>query len=377
MADKSAPDGNTVIGGRYELLERVAEGGMAIAWRGRMRGAAGFSRLVAVKEIKIEYREVPRYIEMFIEEARVGTVLAHPNIVQVVDFVVEDRTHYLVLEWVDGVDLCAFTRAFSYLNQPIPWPLAVAAVVGALRGLDAAHSRIVGGLANPVIHRDISPQNILLSSNGTAKLSDFGLARAKDRAVAQLTTPGMLKGKVSYFAPEITRGESASVFSDQFSMACVLWEILAVERLFQGDSDLEVFAAIRSGKVKWIGDLRPDLPTRVADALHRALSVDPADRFPSVGEWAHELSECLRKVGGGLFDANQRLAAAVSVAVDTLSGFDENERISAHQMNQMTLSLHMDVGSAIFRGPTQSMSVEVPSPTQSMSVEVPYTDKED
>ncbi|MBL4632949.1 MAG: serine/threonine protein kinase [Kofleriaceae bacterium] len=353
---------NTVIGGRYELLERVAEGGMAIVWRGKMRGAAGFSRLVAVKEIKMEYREVPRYIEMFIEEARVGTVLAHPNIVQVVDFVVESRTHYLVLEWVDGVDLSAFTRAFSYLDQPIPWPLAVAAVIGALRGLDAAHSRVVGGVASPVIHRDISPQNILLSTNGTAKLSDFGLARAKDRAIAQVTTPGMLKGKVSYFAPEITRGDSASVLSDQFSMACVLWEVLSAQRLFEGISDSAIFSSIRSGQVPSIQEKRPDVPTRVADVLNRALSTAPEDRYASAGEWAHELSECLRTLGGGLFDANQRLAAAVVVAVETVGGFEDSETISAAQMNEMTISLNMNVESAVFRGPTQSMSVEIPKP---------------
>ena len=119
-----------VVGGRYELVERVAEGGMAIVWRGRVCGDAGFSRAVAVKEIKSEFRAVPKYIKMFIEEARIGTELAHPNIVQVVDFLVEGDTHYLVLEWVEGIDLHAFARAFAELDQPIPWPLVLAAYVG-------------------------------------------------------------------------------------------------------------------------------------------------------------------------------------------------------------------------------------------------------
>ena len=183
----------TVIGGRYELRERIAEGGMAIVWKALVRGDAGFSRTVAVKEIKVEYRAVRHYVQMFIEEARIGTELAHPNIVQVLDFVVENNTHYLVLEWVDGIDLHDFVRGFSYLDQPVPWPLAIAAGVGALQGLAAAHERLgVDGQRSPVVHRDVSPHNILLSSTGTVKLSDFGLARARDRAFT-LTAPGTVE----------------------------------------------------------------------------------------------------------------------------------------------------------------------------------------
>ena len=157
---------------------------MAIVWKGRVRSETGFSRMVAVKEIKAEYRELRKYIQMFIEEARIGTELAHPHIVQVLDFLLENDTYYLVFEWVEGVDLNAFVRGFSYLKQPIPWPLALAAIVDALRGLGAAHQRRgPDGESSPVVHRDISPHNILLSTNGTVKLGDFGLARARDRAV--------------------------------------------------------------------------------------------------------------------------------------------------------------------------------------------------
>ncbi len=343
---------------------------MAIVWKGRVRGAAGFSRIVAIKEIKVQYREIPKYIRMFIEEARVGTALAHPNIVQVVDFVVEDKTHYLVLEWVDGVDLHAFIRAFSYLNQPIPWPLGVAAIVGALQGLSAAHERTLGGILSPVVHRDISPQNILLSSNGTAKLSDFGLAIARDRAVANITAPGTLKGKPGYFAPEITYGKGATILSDQFSMACVLWETLAGERLFQGDNDVMVFSQIREGKIRSLQDIRRDLPVRVVQAVHKALEPEPAQRFDSAGEFAHELSDCLRSVGGGLFDASERLAAAIAVAKKTLAGFEDDATISASQMNQITISLHMNVESATFRGPTMPMKAQtilLPGPNTTSS----------
>lgn len=348
----------TVVGGRYELVERVAEGGMAIVWKGRVRGAAGFARSVAIKEIKVEYRTVRQYIQMFIEEARIGTELAHPHIVQVLDFVAEGDTHYLVLEWVDGVDLNDFVRAFSYLGQPIPWPLALAVGVGALQGLGAAHERIdPTGKTSPVVHRDVSPHNILINHSGTVKLSDFGLARARDRAFT-LTAPGTLKGKISYFAPEITRGHGSSVYSDQFSMGCVLWEALACERLFEGTTELEVFASIRSGNVKNLAAVRRDLPKRVVDAVHRALSLDPADRFPSARAFAAELGECLRVLGGGLYDASERLSAAVQVARDTLEECETSTRFSASKMDLATLSLQLNVESATFSGATEVMDAQ-------------------
>lgn len=348
----------TVVGGRYALVERVAEGGMAVVWKAEARGAAGFSRPVAIKEIKVEYRAIQKYIQMFIEEARIGTELAHPNIVQVVDFVIEDDTYYLVLEWVEGVDLYGFTRAFCYLNQPVPWPLSVAVAVGALQGLSAAHQRCrADGAVSPVIHRDVSPHNIMLGLSGTVKLSDFGLARARDRAMT-MTAPGMVKGKLGYLAPEIASGLGASVASDQFSMGAVLWEALAGERLFDAESDVEVFTMIRTGQIKPLASVRPDIPKRVVDAVHKSLALDPTDRFPSTHRFAAELHECLRTLGDGIFDAHERLAAAVKCARETLTTFEGDEaRISASDMNQQTWSLQIDVDSASFKGTTKAMTV--------------------
>ncbi len=354
---------STIIGGRYELVERIAEGGMAIVWKARVRGAAGFARSVAVKEIKVEYRSMRHYIQMFIEEARIGTELAHPHIVQVLDFVVENNTHYLVLEWVDGVNLQDFAKAFGYLQQPIPWPLAVAAAIGALQGLSAAHERVgASGQHSPVIHRDVSPHNILISESGSVKLSDFGLARARDR-VFSLTAPGTLKGKISYLAPEITRGQGASVFSDQFSMGCVLWEALAAQRLFEGRSSTEVFSEIRSGHVKSLATARSDVPGAVVAAVHRALAQAPNERFPTTRAFTAELSDCLRDLGGGLYDANERLATAVQVAGKTLSLHEPKASMSASDMDHVTMSLQIDVESATFAGPTQAM--KAPKPEES------------
>jgi len=167
---------------------------MATVYKAVVRGAAGFQRPVAIKHIKPEYRAIKNYIDMFIEEARVGAELAHPNIVQVHDFCTQAGSYYLVMEWVEGVDLGALIKFYRDNGQLVPWPLAVAIGIGTLRGLGAAHERIApDGQPAPVIHRDISPHNVLVGINGVVKLSDFGLAKARDRA-ASMTAPGTVKG---------------------------------------------------------------------------------------------------------------------------------------------------------------------------------------
>ena len=308
---------NIIVGERYELRELAGQGGMATVWRGVMHGAAGFTRQVAVKKIKPEFHAIQNYIDMFIEEARVGSDLAHPNIVQIHDFVIdEDGAYYLIMEWVEGVDLGTFTREFRRAKVPVPWQFMAAIAIGALRGLGGAHMRRgADGSVAPVIHRDVSPQNILLGVNGMVKLTDFGLARARDRAYS-LTAPGTVKGKLSYLAPEVTYGKTATALSDLFSMGNVLWEALTGQKLFHGATDLDVFKKIRKCKVPSLSELRPDVPPAFADVIMKALSRDPGDRFPSArimakavfavlkdAEWredAHtELGEMVNRIRNG------------------------------------------------------------------------------
>ncbi len=287
-----------LIDGKYELVSIAGEGGMATVYKAITRGAAGFQRTVAIKHIKPEYRGLKNYLDMFIEEARVGSELAHPNIVQVHDFVSEDSSYYLVMEWVDGVDLGGLIKAARELGKPVPWPLAVAVGIGTLRGLGAAHTRIApDGTPAPVIHRDVSPHNVLLGINGTVKLSDFGLARARDRA-ASLTAPGTVKGKLSYLAPEVTFGKPNSVQSDLFGVANVLWEALAGERLFDGKTDIEIFKKIRACQVPPIAQRRPDVPSGLVLVLDIALSADPNNRYGSAEEFAFALSGVMRQAVG-------------------------------------------------------------------------------
>ena len=192
----------SLLDGKYELLELAGEGGMASVWKAQVRGAAGFQRSVAIKKIKSEYRAIRNYTDMFIEEARVGAELAHPNIVQVYDFCVDELgSYYIVMEWVEGVDMSTLVRSFRDRNQMVPWPLVVAAGIGSLRGLGAAHERTrPDGHVAPVVHRDVSPHNILVGTDGIARIMDFGIARAEQRLSS--TREGTVKGKLAYMAPE-------------------------------------------------------------------------------------------------------------------------------------------------------------------------------
>jgi len=303
-----------VIAGKYELVALAGEGGMATVWRGQAYGAAGFSRIVAVKKMKAEFRAVKNYIDMFIEEARVGSELQHPNIVQVYDLCQdEDKAYYLIMEWVDGMDLGSFVHAFRKHGHPTPWPLIAAIGVGALRGLAAAHERRnPTGQPSPVIHRDVSPHNVLLGRNGIVKLTDFGLARAMDR-IHSLTAPGTVKGKLSYLAPEITMGRAATTLSDVFAMGSTLWEGLAGEALFDGIRDVDVFAKIRRGEVRPIESVRQDLPQPMVAVIMRALAPDAKDRFESARDMAHAIASVLSTVQSQT-DAQTLLGRAVDMA---------------------------------------------------------------
>ncbi|HSK03039.1 MAG TPA: serine/threonine-protein kinase [Kofleriaceae bacterium] len=322
-----------VIDGKYELVSIAGEGGMATVYKARIRGAAGFQRPVAVKHIRPEYRALKNYIDMFIEEARVGSELAHPNIVQVHDFVSEDGSYYLVMEWVEGIDLGGFITVYRGAGRDVPWPLAAAIAMGTLHGLGAAHDRVApDGTPAPVIHRDVSPHNILLGVNGAVKLSDFGLARARDRA-GSLTAPGTVKGKLSYLAPEVTFGRPNSVQSDLFGVGSVLWETLTGERLFDGRTDIEIFKKIRACQVPPIADRRADVPAALAAVLDTSLAADPLNRYATAEEFARALAQVMKQA----VDPNPASALGAAVAqarkglrpddgIDSLSTGDHDAR---------------------------------------------------
>lgn len=282
--------------GRYLLLEQAGQGSMATVWRAAMRWAHGLFRQVAVKQILPDLTARTKFVSLFVEEARIGSQLQHPNLVQVLDFGREQGCHYMVMEWVDGLDLGSWVEAHRAQGRATPWPLVTAVGVEALRGLGAAHGRLDHeGRPAPVVHRDVTPQNILVGSNGVVKVTDFGLSRARDRS--RITVPNTVRGKPGYIAPEVAWCQNASAQSDIFCLGIVLWEALAGRRLYQGDSAVEVFQATRKAEIPDLRDYRVDLPEELREVLECALASDPAQRFANAQEMLRAMTPILRKEG--------------------------------------------------------------------------------
>jgi serine/threonine-protein kinase len=290
------PRPGLIVGGRYELVEVAGRGGMADVWRGRVRGDQGFVRDVAIKQMHQNLASQPPYVAMFVEEARIGSMLQSPNVAEVHDFVHDRGNYFMVLEWIDGVDLGTWIRWHAGRNEPTRWELVAAVAVGILRGLAAAHERTgPDGRALPVVHRDVSPHNVLLTNRGMVKLIDFGLALTNDRPT-ETTEPGIVKGKMSYLAPEIVGGGRPQPASDQFACGSVLWEALVGRKLFDGSTDYDVYCRLRDCMVQPLRPLRPDVPAPFVQIIQRALSAQAEARFPSTREMARQIGTTLKKV---------------------------------------------------------------------------------
>jgi serine/threonine-protein kinase len=220
--------------------------------------------------------------------------VSSPHIAAVYDFVKEDDQYYLVQEWIDGIDLGSYSHYFCAGDSHTRWDLIVAVGIGVMRALAAAHERrTADGQIVPVVHRDVSPHNILITNDGMVKLIDFGLSLARDRG-KELTDPGIVKGKMSYLSPEIVAGQRPSPRSDQFAAGSVLWEALVGRKLFDGQNDYEIYKKLRDGQVQPLRPLRRDIPRELAAVIHRALAADENKRFASAREMAAHLVEVLR-----------------------------------------------------------------------------------
>jgi serine/threonine-protein kinase len=292
MSADDAP--GRLIAGRYDLVEALGRGGMAVVWRAIQRGPGRFSRPVAVKRMLPMLEALPESVAMFAEEARVGAELQHPNIVAVLDYGTDELGRpYLVSELVRGLDLAAWVDAHQQDGRETPWEVVTAIGIEILRALHCAHGRIDSrGQPSPILHRDVTPGNVLLDRSGFVKLGDFGLARATDRE--RLTRPNIVKGKAAYLAPEIVRGEPPSPQSDLFAVGIVLYEALARTRLFKGGNEVESALLVREARVPMLAVHRPTIPLRLTQAVHRALARDTARRFGSALEMLEELRGLLR-----------------------------------------------------------------------------------
>ncbi|HEX4514629.1 MAG TPA: protein kinase [Polyangiaceae bacterium] len=274
---------STLLGGRYLLGEAFASGGMGTLHLGRTVGAGGFSRVVAIKRLFPGISADRGFRQMLLDEARLSSRIRHPNVVPMLDVVEADRDIYVVMDYVHGLSLADLAQRLE--GHPVPVEVAVAIVEAVLLGLHAAHeARDAEGLPLGIVHRDVSPQNILVGADGVARLIDFGIAQAATRL--QVTEPGVMKGKSSYVAPEQLVREPVARQADVYSAAVVLWELLANRRLFPDADVVERIGRIGERAAPPLATHR-DVNDAALDAIVvRALSRDPSQRFPTADAMA-------------------------------------------------------------------------------------------
>ncbi len=286
---------------RYAVFDAIGGGGMATVHLGRQLGAAGFSKTVAVKRLRPEHVRDAEFVAMFADEARLAARVRHPNVAQTLDVVGEGGELFLVLEYVHGASLDALVEGARALGERVPPDVASALLVGALAGLHAAHvARAEGGAPLEIVHRDVSPQNVLVGADGVARLIDFGIAKASVRL--RSTRDGKLKGKLPYMAPEQLAGDEATALSDLYSAGVLLWELLAGRRLFDAPNEGALLAKVLEGRVPPLAPFAPQLPASLGPLVARALAREPRARFRSAREMAVALELALhpaspRKVG--------------------------------------------------------------------------------
>ncbi len=275
--------------GRYEALFKIAAGGMAEVYAARMVGEGGFEKMVALKRMLPTLAEDEKFVAMFLDEGRLAANIASPNVVQTLDLGrADDDSLFLVMELVVGVSLSGLMKKLVSERTPVPVPIAAEILAQAAQGLHDAHeARTVYGEPLGIVHRDVSPQNVLIDVTGRARITDFGVARALQRMTN--TQTGEVKGKLAYFAPEQARAKPLDRRSDVFAIGIVAWETLSGKRLFAGDNPAEVLMKLVELPIPRLDHLRPEVPAALADAVAGALERDPAKRTPTAAELARQI----------------------------------------------------------------------------------------
>jgi tetratricopeptide (TPR) repeat protein/tRNA A-37 threonylcarbamoyl transferase component Bud32/GGDEF domain-containing protein len=280
--------------GRYQLMDRIGAGGMAEVYLARHLGAEGLEKLVVIKRIRPEHAQKPRFITMFIDEAKIAVSLNHPNIAQVYEFGRFERDFFLAMEYVEGVDLARLLGACRKVGLALPVEDVIYVGIEVCKALDYAH-RKRDKFDQPlgIVHRDISPQNILLSRDGGVKLLDFGIAKAAHVQEGE----GELRGKYSYMSPEQARAEAVDARADLFALGAVLWELLTGEVLFPYTSAEETLVRVRAAQVPSLRSLRPEVPEALEAILGRALCARPEGRYEDARALQVALTRCLFQWG--------------------------------------------------------------------------------
>ena len=282
--------------GNYNLLEKVAVGGMAELFKARQRGVHNFEKIVAIKRILPHLSDSDEFVRMFIDEAKLAAQLSHPNIVQIYDLGKASGSYYIAMEYVDGRDLRNLLRKVREYKLPMPEALAATVIMKVASALDYAHrKRAIDDKELKLVHRDVSPQNILISYEGAVKLVDFGIAKAASKTIQ--TQSGSLKGKLLYMSPEQALGLALDGRSDLYSLGLVLAELLTGVRCFQADSELGVLEKVRQGKVVDVRSINPGISVEMGAILGKVLQKDLDQRYASARLLERDLKALLARQG--------------------------------------------------------------------------------
>jgi serine/threonine protein kinase len=286
--------------GKYVVRRKLAEGGMAELYLAAALGPEGFEKDVVIKRVRPGLADDPGFVRMFIAEARLASRLNHANLVTIFDFDKHQDTYYLAMEYVRGHSLWELRRRCQERGVPVPPTLVAQIGMEVARGLAYAHRLTEGGKPLGLVHRDVTPHNVLLSFDGAVKLTDFGIAKAGGRSTAS----GVLKGKFAYMSPEQARGDAVDARTDVFALGVTLWELLTGSRLFEGEGDAAVLRAVQERIIVPPARLNPDVPSAVDAAVMRALERDLTRRWPSAQELERALAEALLGAARALEDTD-------------------------------------------------------------------------
>jgi eukaryotic-like serine/threonine-protein kinase len=276
---------------RYTITERLAAGGQAEVFRGVAEGLAGFRKSVAIKRVLPDLGRDQKFVAMFLDEARLSLFLQHANIVHVFDISkAPDDAYFLVMEFVDGCDVKAFLRWHDERGRRVDLAQAIYVMIECCKALEYAHHLEHPTTGEPlhIVHRDVSPANILLSKMGEVKLVDFGLAKATSQR--ESTDPGVVKGKFGYLSPEAAWGQPVDHRTDLFAVGIILWEMMTGRRLFYGETDWATIELVREARMPSISAVNPQVDAELESIVRKALARDPADRYQTAAELGDALA---------------------------------------------------------------------------------------
>ena len=278
----------SLIFGKYEIIRRLAIGGMGEIFLARQRGVAGFDRLVILKSLLPDLAESASAVDMFLDEARVAATLNHPNVVSIYEVGQWDNVYFIGMEYIEGENVGKFMRLILEKKERMPPPVCARIIHDAAVALDYAHrANDVEGRPLMIVHRDVSPENIMVRIDGVTKVVDFGIAKAARRLVE--TQTGIIRGKLTYMAPEQAFASNVDRRADVFSVGVLLWEAIAGERLWGQLSDPEIVSRLMQEKIPLVTTVRPDAPADLVELCVRSLARDPDRRPASAADLRSEI----------------------------------------------------------------------------------------